>query len=56
MERIRVLAKEALDVPENLRLEHVFKVGGTNKKFVAIAGAAGVAAVVLFALFAKAVI
>ena len=56
MERIRVLAKEALEVPENLRLEHIFKVGGIDKKFAAIAAVAGVAAIALFALFANAVI
>ena len=56
MERTRTVARAALEVPENLRLEYIFKMGGTDKKLVAIAGAVAVVAVVLFALFAKAVI
>ena len=56
MERTRTVARDALEVPENLRLEYIFKMGGTNKKFAAITGAIAVAAVVIFALFAKAVI
>lgn len=56
MERIRSVAGDALKVPENLRLEYIRKVGGTDKKTAAIAGAIGVVVVVLFALFANAVI
>ena len=56
MERLRILAQESLQVPENLRFEHIFKFGGVDKKFVAVAGAIAAAAVVLFALFANAVI
>ncbi len=56
MEHLRKTADEALKVPQNLRLEYILKVGGTDKKSVIIACAVSVVIVAVFALIASAVV
>lgn len=56
MEHIRKVAREALKVPQNLRLDYIEKNGGVDKKFTAIAGVVCAVLFILFVLLAKAVI
>ena len=56
MEHIRKVAREALKVPENHRLDYIKKNGGTDKKFAVIAGGVCAVLFVIFVLVAKAVI
>ena len=56
MNHIRKVAREALATPANLRMTYIEEHGGINKKGTAIAAVVCAAALVIFALVAKAVI
>lgn len=56
MEHIRKVAREALKVPQNRRLEYIQNNGGVDKKTTAIAAAVSAVLFVVFVLIANAVI
>ena len=56
MENLRKTADAALEIPQNLRLEYIFKVGGTDKKATIISAVIAAVITVGFVFLAKAVI
>lgn len=56
MEHLRKVSGAALNVPQNLRLEYIFREGGVDKKKTVIAALISAAAALVFLIIANAVI